>query len=95
MICLVALLFLVTSCGKAPKLENGQEAVVTIKDGEDISVDELYEEMKKEDAINLGAEAMFLDKYGDIVTVYKIGDFSKMSKTTIKTLRYYEKEGLL
>ena len=33
-------------------------------------------EMKKEDAINLGAEAMFLDKYGDIVTVYKIGDFS-------------------
>ena len=27
--------------------------------------------------------------------MYKIGDFSKMSKTTIKTLRYYEKEGLL
>ncbi len=25
----------------------------------------------------------------------KIGDFSKMSKLTIKTLRYYEKEGLL
>lgn len=27
--------------------------------------------------------------------MYKIGDFSKMSKVTIKTLRYYEKEGLL
>ena len=27
--------------------------------------------------------------------MYKIGDFSKMSKTTIKTLRYYENEGLL
>ena len=27
--------------------------------------------------------------------MYKIGDFSIMSKTTIKTLRYYEKEGLL
>ena len=27
--------------------------------------------------------------------MYKIGDFSKLSKTTIKTLRYYEKEGLL
>lgn len=27
--------------------------------------------------------------------MYKIGDFSSMSKTTIKTLRYYEKEGLL
>ncbi len=27
--------------------------------------------------------------------MYKIGDFSNMSKTTIKALRYYEKEGLL
>lgn len=27
--------------------------------------------------------------------MYKIGDFSNLSKTTIKTLRYYEKEGLL
>lgn len=27
--------------------------------------------------------------------MYKIGDFSKMSKVTIKALRYYEKEGLI
>ena len=40
----------------------------------DIPVEKM--EMKKEEAIALGAEAMFLDKYGDIVTVYKIGDFS-------------------
>jgi len=33
-------------------------------------------EMKKEEAISLGAEAMFIDKYGDVVTVYKIGDVS-------------------
>ena len=33
-------------------------------------------EMKKEDALALGAEAMFIEKYGDIVTVYKIGDIS-------------------
>ena len=33
-------------------------------------------EMKKEDALELGAEAMFIEKYGDIVTVYKIGDVS-------------------
>jgi alanyl-tRNA synthetase len=33
-------------------------------------------EMKKDDAIKMGAEAMFLDKYGDVVTVYKIGDVS-------------------
>ena len=38
--CLV--LLLVTSCGKVPVLENGQEAVVTSKAG-DISVDDLYE----------------------------------------------------
>ena len=33
-------------------------------------------EMKKEDAINSGAECMFIEKYPDIVTVYKIGDVS-------------------
>ena len=33
-------------------------------------------EMKKADAINKGAEAMFIEKYGDIVSVYKIGDIS-------------------
>ncbi len=33
-------------------------------------------EMKKEDAIAQGAEAMFIEKYGDIVSVYKIGDVS-------------------
>lgn len=33
-------------------------------------------EMKKEEAVNIGAEAMFLEKYADIVSVYKIGDVS-------------------
>ena len=33
-------------------------------------------EMKKEDALKLGAEAMFIEKYGDVVSVYKIGDVS-------------------
>ena len=33
-------------------------------------------EMKKEEAIAQGAEAMFIEKYGDIVSVYKIGDVS-------------------
>ena len=33
-------------------------------------------EMNKEDAVKMGAEAMFMDKYGDLVTVYKIGDVS-------------------
>jgi len=33
------------------------------------------QEMSKEDAIKSGAECMFIEKYPDIVTVYKIGDF--------------------
>ena len=33
-------------------------------------------EMKKDDAIKMGAEAMYIEKYGDIVSVYKIGDVS-------------------
>ena len=33
-------------------------------------------EMNKDDAIAMGAEAMFIEKYGDIVSVYKIGDVS-------------------
>ena len=41
---------------------------------QDIKVERL--EMTKEEALKLGAEAMFLDKYGDEVTVYKIGDVS-------------------
>ena len=32
--------------------------------------------MSKEDAIKSGAECMFIDKYPDVVTVYKIGNVS-------------------
>lgn len=35
------------------------------------------EEMKKEDALNSGAECMFIERYPDIVTVYSIGNVSK------------------
>lgn len=35
------------------------------------------QEMSKNDAINSGAECMFIEKYPDIVTVYSIGDISK------------------
>ena len=50
------------------------EALVNEYIAQDIKVEKM--EMKKEDAIAMGAEAMFIDKYGDIVTVYKIGDVS-------------------
>ena len=35
------------------------------------------EEMRKEKAVEIGAEHMFIEKYPDIVTVYFIGDVSK------------------
>jgi alanyl-tRNA synthetase len=44
-----------------------------INDGLDVRVDE----MTKEEALNIGAEAMFIDRYPDVVTVYSIGDVSK------------------
>ena len=36
-----------------------------------------FTEMSKTDAINSGAECMFIEKYPDVVTVYTIGDVSK------------------
>ena len=51
LICLCMILLLVTGCGKVPKLENGQDAVVTSNSG-NISVDELYQEMKDTYALN-------------------------------------------
>lgn len=44
-----------------------------IKEGLDVTV----KEMSKSDAINSGAECMFIEKYPDIVTVYSIGKVSK------------------
>lgn len=50
-------LLLATGCGKVAKLENGQDAVVTLK-GEKISVDTLYEEMKNKYALSVLIDLM-------------------------------------
>ena len=64
----LAILFLVSGCGKIPKLENGQDAVVTLKGG-DISVDTLYEKVKDSYALTSLIELMdkqiLAEKYGD------------------------------
>lgn len=44
-----------------------------INDALDVTV----EEMPKEKAVELGAEAMFIERYPDIVTVYSVGNVSK------------------
>lgn len=55
-----------------------------IKETEDLvnsyiasSIEVKKEEMTKEEALRTGAEAMFIDKYGDIVSVYIIDNISK------------------
>lgn len=49
---LVAATLFMTGCGEIPKLENGQDAVVTFENGDKISVDDLYEEIKETYALS-------------------------------------------
>lgn len=51
------------------------ESLVNKWISEDLKVTQ--EEMSKEEAINSGAECMFIERYPDIVTVYSIGDISR------------------
>lgn len=50
-------LLLATGCGKVPKLENGQDAVLTLN-GSSISVDTLYNEMKDKYALSVLIDLM-------------------------------------
>lgn len=68
-IMLIALCVLLSGCGsKIPKLSNGEEAVVTMKNN-DISVDALYNEMKDDYAltalVNMIDRQILEDKYED------------------------------
>lgn len=53
----LAILAFATGCGKVPKLENGQDAVITLE-GENISVDKLYNEMKDKYALSVLLDLM-------------------------------------
>ncbi len=53
--------FLLCGCGKIPTLSNGDEAVVQFKDGDKISANDLYEEIKK--TYGLGTLTNMIDKY--------------------------------
>ena len=52
MIATFAVLLLLTGCKQIPKLENGQEAVVSLNNGKSISTEALYEELKEKYALN-------------------------------------------
>ena len=86
LICILAVLLLVTSCGKVPKLKNGDEAVVTMKDG-DVSVEELYSEMKEKYALD-----MLITKIDTAIlnNVYKTDDEEKnYIDKQLETIKYY------
>lgn len=89
-------LFLVCGCGKIPKLKNGEEAVVTFKDGKKISVDELYNTLKKDYALE--ATINLIDKT-ILEKEFKkdVKDATKYAEDTIKSMEksYGGKEELL
>lgn len=52
-ILLIAMLaVMVTGCGNIPKLKNGEEAIVELKDGTKYSVDEIWDELKDSYALS-------------------------------------------
>ncbi|MBE6154053.1 MAG: hypothetical protein E7163_00540 [Firmicutes bacterium] len=53
--------FLLCGCGKIPTLTNGDEAVVTFKDGEKISANDFYNEIK--DSFGLDTLINMIDKH--------------------------------
>ena len=52
---------LIAGCGKIPTLKNGEEAVVTFENGDKISVDELYENIKND--YGLSSLVTLIDTY--------------------------------
>ena len=82
-------LILLAGCGNV-KLKNGENAAVTFKDGEGISSDELYNELKKNEGaktlINM-IDTYLLDKEYDVTSEEK-----KYVKDVISSVKNYAKE---
>ena len=58
---LCAILLLTSGCGEVPTLENGQDAIVTFENGDMISVDDFYTEIK--DTYGLQTLITMIDTY--------------------------------
>lgn len=79
--------FLACGCGKTiPTLENGNEAVVTFENGSMISVNDLYNDLKNNYALdslmNLIDKKLLEDKYKD-----RIESANEYADTTMKSLK--------
>lgn len=76
-------MLLVTGCGKVPKLKNGKDAVVTLK-GDDISIDDLYGEMKERYAL-----LVLLDMVDKEILNKKYKDTSEIKKEVKNQINLY------
>ena len=74
---------LVTGCGKVPKLENGKDAVVTLK-GDDISIDDLYGQMKERYALSV-----LLDMIDKEILNKKYKDTSELKREIKEQVNLY------
>lgn len=50
---LISAVLLMAGCGEIPKTKNGEDALITFKDGKKISVDEIYKELKDKYALSV------------------------------------------
>lgn len=88
-IVLALCVLLISGCGsKIPTLSNGDEAVVTLKDGSMISANDLYTEMKDDYAlqtlINMIDKKILEDKYAD-----QVSEAEEAADTYMTTLESY------
>ena len=86
---LALIVLLMSGCGsKIPTLSNGDEAVVTLKNGSMISANELYESVKDDYAlealVNLIDKKVLEDKYKD-----KVEEAKKYAEDNIAQLKEY------
>ncbi len=79
-------LFLICGCGKIPKLKNGEEVVITFKNGDKISAEELYSTLKKDFALE--ATINIIDKK-ILEKEFKkeLKDAEKYADNTIKSMK--------
>ncbi|MCH5167777.1 MAG: peptidylprolyl isomerase [Erysipelotrichales bacterium] len=75
---------LLTGCGKIPKLSNGEEAIVTFKDGSMYSVDEVWNDFKDQYALSV-----LLQKIDEKILEEKYKDKKEELETYLSNYEVY------
>lgn len=90
-LCLILCLLVITGCGKIPKLQNGEELVASI-DGKEISVEELYKELKKRQGTTIVVD--IIDNYIADKEIENSKAIEEKADADIEMYRYsYESSG--